>query len=170
MFAVRQIYQNEHNYMWWQNYVYPTIDSQVLLFPGCLGEQCISSRYWVSLRCCGHWFCHFSFTPLCQWRESCCGERRGESGWSPRTSCFWRSWPKGWRRCEEGRYRGEDVVFVYGAPALAISGFESEGLSSQRSSEEKDWREKLCLHGLVLGFLGSRLNACKWRTKLFKLR
>ena len=46
---------------------------------------------------------------------------------------------------EEAHIEGEVVDVVFGAPALAISGFELHGFIFSEIVREKDWRDRLCL-------------------------
>ena len=50
-----------------------------------------------------------------------------ESGWGSEIACCWRSW-RNWRTCGgKADIEGEGVDVIFGAPALAISGFGLHG-------------------------------------------
>ena len=49
----------------------------------------------------------------------------------------------------EADIEGEDVDVVCGAPALAISGLESQGFIFSEIFAQNDWRDRLCLKVLL---------------------
>ena len=111
------------------------------------GDHFISSRCCVSCRFCQNSFCHFH-QPPCASEENFLwiwAKKVRESGWSSGIACCWRPWRNWWRCGERADIEGEGVDVVFGAPALAISGFGLHSFIFSEIFREKDWRDWLRL-------------------------
>ena len=136
--AGRQFHQiRMSKYLMIDSHVNPPFYSQVLLFHGMseknviLQEEITSSQA-DTVSVVGSARTHFAIfinlhVPLKKNFLWIWARRVRKSGWSSGIACCWRSWRNWWRCGEKADIEGEGVDVVFGAPALAISGFELHG-------------------------------------------